>query len=58
MSTSRLGRGFADLPIEEQVRVLRDQVLVQELLIKLLLTKRGLRSRKSLRRTNQLPVNR
>ena len=36
MSAGRLGRGFADLPIEEQVRVLRDHALAQELVIALL----------------------
>ncbi len=38
MSAHRLGRGFADLPIEEQIRALRERVLKQELMIKILLT--------------------
>ncbi len=37
MSMDKLGRGFADLPIEEQVQALRDHALGQELLIRLLL---------------------
>ncbi len=37
MSVNKLGRGFADLPIEEQVQALRDHALGQELLIKVLL---------------------
>jgi hypothetical protein len=38
MSAHRLGRGFEALPIEEQVRALRDHALGQELLIRVLLT--------------------
>ena len=38
MSTSKIGRGFADLPIEEQVRALRDHALGQELVIAVLFT--------------------
>ncbi len=37
MSMDKLGRGFADLPIEEQVQALRDHLVTQELLIKILL---------------------
>ncbi len=37
MSVERIGRGFEALPIEEQVRALRDHALGQELLIRVLL---------------------
>ena len=37
MSASRLGRGFAELPIEGRMRALRDHALGQELLIRVLL---------------------
>ena len=36
MSAGRLGRGFEALPIEEQVRALRDHALGQELVIAVL----------------------
>ncbi len=36
MSVGRLGRSFADLALEEQVRALRDHALAQELVIALL----------------------
>ena len=38
MTDHRLGRGFAALPIEEQITALREQLLAQELLITILLT--------------------
>ncbi len=38
MNDHRLGRDFKDLPIEEQVRALRDHAIGQELLIHVLLT--------------------
>ncbi len=38
MSASGFGRGFEDLPIEEQVKALRDHAIAQELLIAMLLT--------------------
>ena len=37
MMTSKLGRGFEDLPIEAQVKALRDRAIGQELLIRVLL---------------------
>ena len=36
MTGGKIGRGFADLPIEEQVRALRDHALGQELVIAVL----------------------
>ena len=38
MTGGKLGRGFAELPIEEQVQALRDNAIAQELLIKVLYT--------------------
>ena len=38
MTDHRLGRGFAALPIEEQITALREQLLAQELLLTVLLT--------------------
>ena len=38
MSGGKVGRGFAALPLEEQVRALRDPALGQELVIAVLFT--------------------
>ncbi len=38
MSDHRLGRGFEALPVEDQVRALRDHAIGQELLIRVLMT--------------------
>ena len=38
MTDHRLGRGFAAQPIEEQITALREQLLAQEMMIKVLLT--------------------